>query len=252
MSEHASWGRSGPSGAARAGGGGPFLTAPGVVTYLLIFTALIFLIQRFGPGDFARQLEVTLAFNPLRFTTGLEAGVSPVDLAIPLFGHMFLHGGIDHILFNSLWLLVFGAGVARRLGVDFGGPTVRFYRNILFLVFYLASGLCGVGVYYLLDPHSPVFLVGASGAISGLMGGAIRFITPPDPARGQGPYDLAPLISRPVIVVSVVFILINLATALGVDSVGMEAEIAWEAHLGGYFGGLLLFPLFDRLARIGL
>ena len=202
--------------------------------------------------DLARQLEVTLAFNPLRFTTGLEAGVSPFELAEPLFGHMFLHGGIDHILFNSLWLLVFGAGVARRLGVDFGGSADRLYRNVLFLTFYLACGLCGVGVYYLLDPNSPVFLVGASGAISGLIGGAIRFITPPDPARGQGPHDLAPLISRPVMVVTLMFVLLNLGTALGVDSIGMEADIAWEAHLGGYFGGLLIFPLFDRLAHIRL
>lgn len=210
----------------------------------------IFLLQVILPGSAGRWLDETFAFNPLNFLRGIETGESPVWLAVPLFGHMFLHGGVEHVLFNGIWLLIFGTGVARRLGVDFGDSSQRLYRNMLFLTFYLLCGLLAVTFYYALQPSSPIYLIGASGAISGLMGGSMRFvaISPRDAFGRAG--RLAPLTAPPVLVVTLVFVAINLGTAVGVDSMTDNGpEIAWEAHIGGYFAGLLLFPLFDWLAR---
>lgn len=228
----------------------PLISTPPVITALAIITIAIYLMQAFLPSSVVLPLEATLAFQPLRFTTGLETGGDPFALAVPLFGHMFLHGGTTHILFNALWMVVFGTGVARRMAVDYGPTDARLIRSSLFLTFYLLCGLGGVMSYHLLQPESPTLLVGASGAISGLLGAAIRFILP---ARGGGRFgsSLASVLSPQVLVVSGAFIALNLATALGIDAMnaGDASIIAWEAHIGGYLTGLFVYPLFDRLSR---
>ena len=250
MSEETRWTSAVPairSGASPASGREPILSTPGVVTWLVLSIGDVFLAQVILPGPLGQRLEGVLAFQPQRFTEGMSSGVNPFELAVPLIGHIFLHGGIAHILFNLVWLLVFGTGVARRMGVDWGSPGERAFRSSLFLTFFLLCGIAGVMTYYVLQPDSPVYLVGASGAISGLMGGAMRFVVP-SADRQRDPTALARLTSAPVMAVSAMFIVINLFTALGGGAPG-GANIAWEAHIGGYVAGLILFPAFDVAMR---
>jgi len=89
-------------------------------------------------------------------------------------------------------------------------------------------------------------VVGASGAVSGLMAGAFRFIFI-NPREAVWPPTLLPLFSRPVILATVIWVVLNVLFGVtGYTPEGFGRAIAWEAHLGGFFTGLLIFPLFDR------
>ncbi|MEL6374581.1 MAG: rhomboid family intramembrane serine protease [Pseudomonadota bacterium] len=235
----------------------PFFNAPPVV---LIFIAGFIALHLFRtlalPADQAIWLSWALAFIPGRYGGLDQAVVAQIPggdwaaFTSPL-SHAFVHGDYAHLFLNSAWMLAFATPLAWRIG------TPRFI--MFFAVCALAGALVFWGVHYGL--FAPV--VGASGAISGLMGGAFRFMfarpvyvgmearldeeafTVP---RARPILPLMPLrealANRQVVSMTLVFVAINLALAL----VPLElsgGRIAWEVHLGGYVAGFLLFGLFD-------
>jgi membrane associated rhomboid family serine protease len=143
-----------------------------------------------------------------------------------LLTSLFLHGGWAHAALNAVGALAFGAPVARLLGLS---PA----RALAFLLFYLLCGAAAGYAYVQLNPDSPAVLVGASGAVSGLMGAASRML-------GQGG-RLGPLISRNTLGFSAAWILANaLIGLLGFAPGSGGAPVAWEAHIAGFFAGLIL------------
>ncbi|MCP1337316.1 rhomboid family intramembrane serine protease [Futiania mangrovi] len=163
----------------------------------------------------------------------LDAG--PVTAAANFVSYTFLHGDLSHLGLNCLWLAAFGAPVIRRLGTD------------RFLVLYFLCGAAGAALHLLLHPASVAPLIGASAAISGMMGSAARFALAPAPLGY--PRERLPLRrltdSRVLVFVGLWFGL-NWLFGTGAASVVGGATIAWEAHVGGFVAGLLLMPLFDR------
>ena len=154
---------------------------------------------------------------------------------LPFVTYALLHGGFMHLAVNSLAFLIFGTVVARRVGAA------------RFLAFSFVTSMAAILAHLATHWGDSGPVIGASGAISGYMGGATRFMfyDPNNPATG--PRSRLPLLSRPVVTFALVFTLINVATGLtGFSPDGSQDLTAWEAHLGGFFGGLLLFPLFDR------
>jgi membrane associated rhomboid family serine protease len=152
-----------------------------------------------------------------------------------LLTHLFLHGGWPHVLLNALGLLAFGAAVSRLLGQGARGAAV-------FLLFYLLCGVLAGLAFVALHPtgHSPV--VGASGAVAGLMAGASRLIERPGQLSGWS--------GRPVVAMAAAWLAINaVAAVFGTLPGAGGASIAWEAHLAGYAAGLLLIGPALRLAR---
>ena len=108
-------------------------------------------------------------------TPAARLGFAPRDLALgvwqPLFTSLFLHGGWIHLLGNSAFALAFATPVARRMGLDPSG-------GVVFVLFYLACGVLSNLGFAALDPRDTAPLVGASGAIAGLMGAASRLMVP--------------------------------------------------------------------------
>ena len=153
---------------------------------------------------------------------------------VSLLTHQFLHGSWPHVILNALGLLAFGAPVARLLGPGGRG-------GVLFLAFFLVCGvLAGLG-FVLLHPGGVQAVVGASGAVAGLMAAASRLIERPGRLGGFG--------SRPVIGMAAGWLAINiLAAVFGTLPGAGGAGIAWEAHLAGYAAGLLLIGPVARLA----
>ena len=148
---------------------------------------------------------------------------------------LFLHGGWIHTLMNAVAALAFGAPVARLFGLRPGGAFA-------FLVFYLLSGVLSSIGYVLAHPVSLVPVVGASGAVSGLMGAASRLID----RHGE----LGPLVSRTTIGMAVAWTVVNLIVGYVPVMPGTNgAGVAWEAHVAGYFAGLLLVGPFARLLQ---
>ncbi|WP_102866789.1 rhomboid family intramembrane serine protease [Pseudovibrio exalbescens] len=164
--------------------------------------------------------------------------------------YAFLHGSFTHVLFNVLWMSIFGTALARRFG------TSRF------LLFSLLTAIAGAGAHLVSHWGDQVPVVGASAAISAHMAGAIRFVfdfggplgvvRAPDsiayrlPAR---PFKEA--LSNPQVFGFIVaWFGINLLFGLwSTPLAGEGASIAWEAHVGGFIAGLLLFPVFDPVPR---
>ena len=153
-----------------------------------------------------------------------------------LFTALFVHAGWTHVLLNALAALAFGAPVARRFGVRGAGPAA-------FLIFFVLCGLAGSLGFALLPTGRDAVLVGASGAIAGLMGAASRMVPPHDGA-------LARFTSPSVLVMAGAWLAVNLVFAVvGLGAATGGAPLAWQAHLAGYAAGLFLIGPAVALAR---
>ena len=165
-----------------------------------------------------------------------------------LVTYAFLHGSWAHVGFNCLWLAAFGAPVARRFGAA------------RFLALLLAAAVVGALAQYAAGPASFVPVIGASGAVAGAMGAAVRFVFRPsseamamlDRREIEAGFAL-PALSLTELVrtkAALLFILVwfgtNLLFGLYPSLSGVsDGPIAWQAHIGGFLAGLLAFPLFD-------
>jgi membrane associated rhomboid family serine protease len=187
----------------------------------------------------------------------LWLGVDPETLALTapdvaagrwagLLTSLFAHVNWAHVLMNSLAVLAFGAPVARFFGTNARGALV-------FALFFLVCGLiAGGGQVAIIGALAKIglatndyALVGASGAASGLIGAAMRLLE----GRGRP----GPLFGRMVLLTTGAWILVNVVTGVTglVPGLPAGAPIAWEAHLMGYFAGLVLVPLFGSFAGGG-
>jgi membrane associated rhomboid family serine protease len=226
----------------------PIFNVPTVVLGLLASFAAVHLLRWMLPAEEGTWLTEVLAFIPAR-ETGLAADLpGGKTAAITSFiTHQFVHGDLAHLLVNSAWLLAFGSPVARRTG------------SVRFIVFFLFCGVAGALLYLAFNSNAPILVVGASGAISGLMGAAFRFLF--GGMGGGGPLGLAQLSSTPLMpltetlrdrrIVIAIFgwTVLNVALAWwGAAALTEAAGIAWEAHLGGFYAGLLFYGFFDRPA----
>lgn len=210
----------------------PFLHAPASVLWLIAFIVAAHVARVLSPEPVSDAILLHYGFVPARYVQG----GSLLPLLIPFVSYNFLHADFVHLGVNCLWLLVFGPVVARR------------YGGALFLGFFLICGITGAAAYLALNWGSPDGVIGASGAISGLMGAAIRMLPWPGAARTR---PLAPIFSRPVLLFSAFWVFTNFLIGItGFGAMGEIHQVAWQAHLGGYVAGLLLAGVFDRLRRM--
>ena len=149
---------------------------------------------------------------------------------------MFVHTGWGHVGMNALAALAFAPAVARLFSGVRGG--------LVFLLLYIMCGIISAAGYGLLHLNSDVPVLGASGAVFGLMGAALRLLG----RRGRGP---GPLTGRRFLTMSAALMAVNAAVGLIGFAPGMGGtQIAWEAHAIGYVAGALLigpwFALFSK------
>lgn len=216
----------------------PLLRSPAIVNlFILTFIAVHVVTNEFLDVATLNDFLLNFSMTPERLAVPTDFLQPPVWFSpwLTLVTYAFLHGDYMHLAFNVMWFMIFGTAVARRVG------TLRFLG--LMLVTVLGAAVTHLAFYW----GSPAPVVGASGAVSGLMGAAFRFILPnPNPGTSWPPPAL-PLFSRPVVTITVMWSILNIALGvIGLTPDGIGYPIAWEAHMGGYLTGLLLFPLFDR------
>jgi membrane associated rhomboid family serine protease len=152
-----------------------------------------------------------------------------------LITYAFLHGDWVHLGLNSLWLLVFGT------------PVARWFGSLNFIVISTFSAIGGAIAMVITDPGGTIPVIGASGAVSGLMAAAIPVM------YGRFGRPLLPrefLHDRRALIFIVIWLFITLVTGshalIGEEGV----RVAWEAHLGGFFAGLLSYiVLIGRTMR---
>lgn len=198
-----------------------------------------------APWPVIALIAALVAAHLARIWTGANPepwALSADDLSqgrwLGLVTHLFVHAGWAHLLMNSIFILAFGAPVARFLRADALGALV-------FLLFFLTCGVIAGAGYAALAGFlaqmglgaSDWALIGASGAASGLMGAAARLI------EGRG--ALGSLRGGTVIGMSIAWIIVNALLGLtGLTPGTAGAPVAWEAHIIGYFAGLLLISPF--------
>lgn len=218
----------------------PFFRAPAVVVWLIAILVALHAARVFLPGQ-SDDLVYQFGLWPVRYSRAfLESHMANPgtiwERAVPFVSYMGLHGSWTHLAINSLWLLAFGPIVARRYGA------------VLFLAFFIICGVAGAIFYLALNWGSPVPVVGASGAISGLMAAGLRMLPGQTPWAVENQAPLAPVFSRQIVMFSVVWAAINLLAGLtGLGMGGESGLIAWQAHLGGFLAGLFLCGPFDLL-----
>lgn len=231
----------------------PIFRAPSVVLWLIgSLVALHAALRLLLPAVRAEDVIYRYALIPANYSHAFVVSQTDLlpswrgtilDRAVPFLSYMGLHNDWTHLAINCLWLLAFGPVVARRLG------------PMLFLVFFLVCGLAGGLTHLAFNWGSPIPVVGASAAISGLMGAALRMLPSQAPWAEPGTAPLAPLFSRQILIFTLVWATINLlAGVTGLGFGGESGPIAWQAHLGGFLAGLVLAEPFDALRprRVGM
>jgi membrane associated rhomboid family serine protease len=228
----------------------PIFNAPFVVTALLgalgAIHAVQFAFEWLGQAERVAWWQWALAFVPGRYFAHVsDIPGGPIASVTSFVTHTLLHFDVAHLVINGAGLLAFGTAVARRIGA------------LRFLALYAVSGVAGAAIYLASHGQSDAVMIGASGAISGLVGAAFRFLFRMFEARHFGVsaeaayfvprMSLLDMATEPRVRLAVlVWLAVNYVVAIATPMAGGGA-IAWEAHLGGFLVGLLGFAAFDRV-----
>jgi len=208
-----------------------------IVNYVLIAINILVFIFLQGLGTNER-FTYALSTIPFEIVTGRDVLVpTPVSVYITPITSMFLHGGIAHIAGNMLFLWIFGDNIEDRLG------------HIRYLVFYLVCGVLASLAHVFAtaafagDQQSMMIpSLGASGAISGVLGGYILLY----PSRRVRVLLFNFLTQVPAYVAIGIWFLFQLVSGLGMLGQGsQQGGVAYAAHIGGFIAGLVLIKFFD-------
>jgi membrane associated rhomboid family serine protease len=233
----------------------PIFNIPAVIVGLLVMLAVIHVARMYllTPRDDDALLSL-FAFIPARYDASSRIATMLIGgLGAKIWSfvtYAFIHADVTHLGFNAIWLVAFGSPVARRFG------TLRF------LLFFVVTVAAGALAHLVTHFGEPVPVIGASAAISGTMAASIRFAFQPGGAldmwraRGGDPDHIpaAPLsvaLRNPsVLAFLAVWFGLNILFGLGSISITGDAQnTAWEAHIGGFLAGLLLFSVFDPVGK---
>ncbi|HTI39517.1 MAG TPA: rhomboid family intramembrane serine protease [Vicinamibacterales bacterium] len=196
----------------------PSRTTPVVTVSLIVVNSIVFLYQWMLPQQALQVFMANYALIPAYFSLS------------SIFTSMFLHGGWMHVIGNMLYLWIFGDNIEDQLG------------HVGFLVFYLAAGAVAAVGQIVINPYSTVPMVGASGAIAGVMGA--YFVLYPESRILTAVFILIffDLVEIPAIFFLGIWFLMQLLS--GVGSLGVSnassGGTAFFAHIGGFIAGLIV------------
>jgi len=204
--------------------GGP----PKVITIGLIALNVLAFLLELGQGSEGALQSFIQAWGvvPREYTTGHDiAPTIPVPFWSTLLTSMFLHGGWMHLGGNMLYLWIFGDNLEKVMG------------NARFLIFYLVCGIAAAITHIVFSGGSTVPTVGASGAISGILGGYLVLF----PRNRVRVLTRGGIVAVPALVVLGFWIVIQLISGFGsIASTAETGGVAYLAHVGGFVAGLLL------------
>lgn len=219
----------------------PMLNVPPIMTVFISLLVAIHAIREFLlSARMSDQAILVFSFIPARYTA--NGGGLPYPMAewwTPIT-YSLLHADWGHVFMNSIWMLVFGAIVARRISAS------------AFIWFAISTAFGGAALHYVFHAGEMVSVIGASAIVSGFMGAAARFAF----ARAGFGLDLTkvPMLSlaetfknRQVVTFLALWFGMNFLFGSGIINFGGDApNVAWQAHVGGFAVGLFGFSFFDR------
>ncbi len=215
----------------------PCYTTPYVSWTIIGVCTLIFLWMQIQPDEIQRQIVYLYGMVPIRYSNpqwAIGFGLPP-DNYLSFFTSLFLHSGWMHFLPNMLFMWIFADNIEDLMG------------HGRFILFYFLCGFLATGFQWYHDPELVLPVVGASGAIAGVMG-AYFFRYPYASVIIMIPIFFVPLVFEvPAIgfLGSWVIIQLHKATTT-IFFEGQSTDVAWWAHLGGFIVGAFLHPLFIK------
>jgi membrane associated rhomboid family serine protease len=231
----------------------PILTLPGALTAYIALLALIQAVRMLLPLDIDDIVIQMFGFIPKRYDSTLLASPFPGGAGAKVWSfvtYSLLHANLSHIGFNVLWLLPFGSALARRFG------AARFFA------FMAVTAVAGALAHLVTHEHAVAPMIGASASVSGTMAAAIRFafVQGSFLSFSRGDADAAarvPALSlmralRNARVLGFLAVWFGVNIIFGIGSIAIGADggsVAWQAHIGGFLAGLVLFSLFDPVRR---
>lgn len=215
----------------------PSSSFPAVTLGLIVLNTVIFLYQ-FNLGPAAERFVLHYGFVPTVYLhTSLAEPMNFPARFGPMFSSMFLHGGWLHLIGNMWTLWIFGDNVEDRLG------------KIRFLLYYIVSGLAAVYLHYLTERTSGLPVIGASGAIAGIMGGYFVLFPRAKILTLLPIFIFIQIVSIPAVVFLALWFLGQLLSGVVTSSAQLSGGVAWWAHVGGFVAGALLILPVRQSAR---
>ena len=185
---------------------------------------------------------LTWGFIPRELTEGIGyesfIAAGDIDTPIPTWGtlvtSMFIHGGLLHLAGNMMFLWVFGGNLEARLG------------HVKYLGFYFVTGVAATLCHWVVEPASPIPLVGASGAIAGVMG-AYLMLYPRNRINSLVIFYLITVIRLSAFWLLGFWFLLQLVQALLAFGVSAQVSVAFWAHVGGFVAGVVIISIYKLL-----
>ena len=206
-------------------------TGPAFITIgLIALNVLAFFLEINQPTDAAVQAFITAwGVVPHEYTSGVDLPPTiPYPLWTTLLTSMFLHGGWGHLGGNMLFLWIFGDNLEHRIG------------HLRFIIFYLVCGIAAGLAHIVFNSGSVVPTVGASGAISGVLGGYLLMF----PRNRVHVLTYGGVASVPAVFMLGLWILMQFINGVGeVARTPETGGVAYIAHIGGFLAGMVLAPL---------
>ena len=213
--------------------------APPVATLTLIAVNVLIFFYELQLGPRMEQFLLHYGFVPaVYFHTSHEQPWNLPARFVPMFSSMFLHGGWLHLIGNMWTLWIFGDNVEDRLGKG------------RFLLYYVVCGLVAAYVHYLTGPRSGIPVVGASGAIAGVMGGYFVLFPRARIVTILPIFIFIQIVTLPAIVFLAFWFFVQLLNGMVAAAASFGGGVAWWAHVGGFLAGtVMILPLRRSQSR---
>lgn len=229
----------------------PLFNIPAVIIAVVAVLALVHIVRAYVlTPDQDVELLLTFAFIPVRYDASMVlGGALPGGFGAEIWTfvtYALIHADWTHFGINAIWLLPFGSALARRFGVA------------RFLAFFAVTAAAGAALHLATHAGEQFPMIGASAAISGMMAAAMRFAFQRGGPLGMLRGDDAESYRVPALPLTGVLrdgrVLLFLAVWFGINILfgvvslpiaGEDQPVAWQAHIGGFLAGLLLFSWFD-------
>ena len=216
----------------------PSRSTPVVTILIIVACTLIFTYELLLPPGYREIFIKMFAAIPYEIMNGVD--IPPPDPLTPygnLFSYQYLHGGLLHIFGNMLFLWVFGDNVEDRFG------------KVKYLLFYTFCGIVAALIQSIVSPDSTIPLIGASGAISGVLGAYAVLFPRAQIVTLIFIFFFVDVIVLPALLWIGIWFLIQFISALiSINHLSMGG-VAWFAHIGGFLTGVLLTRLFFMRGR---
>ncbi|MBA7627115.1 hypothetical protein ES703_34577 [subsurface metagenome] len=203
------------------------------ITIILIILNCVFFIFELGQGEHLVTFVKSFGCIPYEITTGTD--IEPCiffPIRFTIFTSMFLHGGWMHLIGNMLYLWIFGNNIEDRLG------------HFRFTIFYLFIGVIASLTQIMVNPFSTIPQIGASGAVSGILGAYILLFPKTKVLTLIPLFYIIRIISLPAFVVLGFWIVLQIINGFVSLSYTAQGGVAFFAHIGGFIAGLLFIKPF--------